>query len=95
MITEQATISQLAGVLDVVTTFAQLMIVPTLAAIVWLIRAIRSLEIILTGFNGENGVVSEVKHLHRAKHDQGNAIHALTGRVGLVEHRIGRLEEHR
>ena len=55
-------------------------------------RQVTQLDTAIRGVNGDNGIVGTVKELRVAKHEQGNALHTLTGRVSLVEHDVANLQ---
>lgn len=71
----------------------------TLAAVLWLFRSVQqlredhvSLTTTLTGANGDNGINAEVKALRKRTHDQGDAIHAVLGRLDVVDVRLDGVE---
>lgn len=58
-------------------------------------RQVTQLDTAIRGVNGDNGIVGTVKELRAAKHEQGNTLHSLTGRVSLVEHDVAQLQKAR
>lgn len=71
----------------------------TLAAVLWLFRSVQQLRedhvqltTTLTGANGDNGINSEVKALRKRSHDQGDALHAVLGRMDVHELRLDTLD---
>lgn len=71
-----------------------------LAGVLWIAKTVSSLTVdvakmntTLTGANGDNGVVSEVKALRAKAHSQGDDIHALMGRADIVDLRLNQIDE--
>ena len=58
-------------------------------------RQVTQLDTAIRGVNGDNGIVGTVKELRAAKHEQGDKLHALTGRITMVEHDVAELREAR
>lgn len=56
---------------------------------------VTTLDTAIRGVNGDNGIVGSVKELRAAKHDHGDRLHALTGRVSMVEDHVQQLREAR
>ena len=70
-----------------------------LAGILWVVRTAQKIDkqvavlsTVLTGQNGDNGIMGEVKHLRSRQHDLANEVHTVHGRVDLVEFRVDALE---
>lgn len=73
-----------------------------LGAILWVGRttlktreSLVRVETILTGPDGSNGLVTDVKAVRAKNHELTNSVHALGGKQDLLEQRIGQLEEKR
>ena len=66
-----------------------------LALVVHLVRTVGDLKAILIGADGQNGlrgdvrqVKQDMKELHAARHQMGDAVHTVVGKLSLVEHRV-------
>lgn len=54
--------------------------------------ALVRIETLLTGANGDNGLVGDVKALRKRSHDHGDSLNVVSGKVELVTLRLDTLE---
>lgn len=52
-------------------------------------------SVVLTGINGDNGIVGDVKALRAKMHEHGQAIHVVDGKTTVLTIRVEKLEEER
>lgn len=66
--------------------FALLLYIAKLLA--GLVKWQTQMTVVLTGAQGNNGLVGDVKELRTRTHAHGDEIHGLKGRMSLVEHEV-------
>jgi hypothetical protein len=55
--------------METLVAIAIALLVPSLGALIWLVRAVREIQVVLVGINGDNGLQSEVKLISKWKHN--------------------------